>query len=271
MRLEYTRLDKATERLEKAHIRELEKQYQEALKEINAKMAKEYAKHAQDGKLTMAEMSKYNRLETLQKNIQEDLNSLTRGSTNQLKGYLTDVYMVNFKGVAEDVGEVTRVATGFADLDRQSVYTSILRPLTLAAVEENNTMFKLGIKRAITQGIVQGESIRNMSKRIQERLEVSANRAVMIARTETTGVMGDSRLQAMQELDKRGVKIKKVWLATSDSRTRDSHSRLNGEIQDLDKPFSNGLMFPGDQTGAAAEVVNCRCTMNSEIDETSIR
>lgn len=46
-------------------------------------------------------------------------------------------------------------------------------------------------------------------------------------------------------------------------RTRESHRRVDGEIRELDEKFSNGLMFPGDPNGSAAEVVNCRCTSNT--------
>lgn len=55
----------------------------------------------------------------------------------------------------------------------------------------------------------------------------------------------------------------KQWDASLDARTRDSHARVDGEIRELDEKFSNGLMFPGDPNGAAAEVVNCRCTSNT--------
>lgn len=55
----------------------------------------------------------------------------------------------------------------------------------------------------------------------------------------------------------------KQWDATLDGRTRDSHRRVDGEIRELDEKFSNGLMFPGDPSGGAAEVVNCRCTSNT--------
>ncbi len=40
----------------------------------------------------------------------------------------------------------------------------------------------------------------------------------------------------------------------------------NGEIKDLDEPFSNGLMYPGDPDGRAAEVVNCRCALAEVAD-----
>jgi hypothetical protein len=36
-------------------------------------------------------------------------------------------------------------------------------------------------------------------------------------------------------------------------------------MQDNDKPFSNGLMFPGDWRGRPEEVYNCRCTLGAEI------
>lgn len=61
----------------------------------------------------------------------------------------------------------------------------------------------------------------------------------------------------------KGADVLKQWDATLDGRTRDSHRRVDGEIRELDEKFSNGLMFPGDPSGSAAEVVNCRCTSNT--------
>ena len=36
---------------------------------------------------------------------------------------------------------------------------------------------------------------------------------------------------------------------------------VDGEIRALDEKFSNGLMYPGDPSGSAAEVINCRCVL----------
>ena len=58
-----------------------------------------------------------------------------------------------------------------------------------------------------------------------------------------------------------GADVVKQWDSTLDTRTRESHQAVDGEIRELDKPFSNGLMFPGDPDGAAAEVINCRCAL----------
>ena len=56
-----------------------------------------------------------------------------------------------------------------------------------------------------------------------------------------------------------GADVVKQWDATLDGLTRESHVAVDGEIRELDEPFSNGLMFPGDPSGGAAEVINCRC------------
>lgn len=53
------------------------------------------------------------------------------------------------------------------------------------------------------------------------------------------------------------------------SRTRKSHRKVNGDVQPLDKKFKVGdswLMYPGDPSGEAKEIVNCRCTMQSVMD-----
>ena len=58
----------------------------------------------------------------------------------------------------------------------------------------------------------------------------------------------------------------KVWQTTS-SNPRSQHAAMNGEKVPLGGVFSNGLRWPGDATGDAAETANCRCLLtysNSE-------
>lgn len=57
----------------------------------------------------------------------------------------------------------------------------------------------------------------------------------------------------------RVANVLKQWDATLDGRTRPSHARIDGEIRETDEEYSNGLMFPGDPSGPAEEVIFCRC------------
>lgn len=122
-----------------------------------------------------------------------------------------------------------------------------------------------GIQNAITQGIIQGESIPDIAKRIAHQTG-ERNRAALTrqARTAMTGAQNAGRVQAMWEAEDEGIKIQKKWIATLDKKTRDAHAELDGQIVDADQPFIvNGLeiMYPGDPNADPSLVYNCRCTL----------
>ena len=59
-----------------------------------------------------------------------------------------------------------------------------------------------------------------------------------------------------------------MWISKIDNRTRGqkkhdkaNHIKMDGEIIKKDGTFSNGLRFPGDPSGPAQEIINCRCTI----------
>jgi hypothetical protein len=126
------------------------------------------------------------------------------------------------------------------------------------------------VRGVVTDGIDAGASIPDIRDRVQESLdaggEVSwAHRARTIARTETIGAYNGGHLAAWSVLEEEtGEPVHKVWLATIDPRTRDSHFAADGQRRPLGEPFDVGsasLAHPGDPTGPAGEVINCRCTM----------
>ncbi|MCR8947157.1 hypothetical protein NW249_34280 [Streptomyces sp. OUCMDZ-4982] len=55
----------------------------------------------------------------------------------------------------------------------------------------------------------------------------------------------------------------KVW-RTGGQNPRSSHARLNGDSVELGRTFSNGLRWPGDANGDAAETANCNCRLDYE-------
>ena len=85
----------------------------------------------------------------------------------------------------------------------------------------------------------------------------SKERLNLIARTETHAIMNSSKLEGYAQSD---VPIK-IWVHAGPAPhgERDWHAAIDGEERDLNKPFSIGLMFPGD--GDASESANCRCSI----------
>lgn len=119
----------------------------------------------------------------------------------------------------------------------------------------------------LLQGILNGSSIPEIAQSLMEVIGNNKVSAVRNARTMVTGAENAGRLGSYQDLAEKGVVQKKVWLATHDERTRESHIEIDGEEQDPDKAFSNGLMYPGDTDPSVdpSEVWNCRCSMKDHI------
>ncbi|WP_112490892.1 hypothetical protein [Streptomyces bacillaris] len=55
----------------------------------------------------------------------------------------------------------------------------------------------------------------------------------------------------------------KVW-RTGGKNPRASHVRMNGDSVPLGTTFANGLRWPGDANGDAAETANCNCRLDYE-------
>lgn len=127
---------------------------------------------------------------------------------------------------------------------------------------EDVSMLKKKITAEVSRGISTGVSYQQIAQQLAGVSKIGFNNAVRIARTEGHRIATQSAMDACYKAKDHGADIVKQWDATLDSSTRESHSQVDMEIRELDKPFSNGLMFPGDPRGGAAEVVNCRCSLD---------
>lgn len=126
---------------------------------------------------------------------------------------------------------------------------------------------KKQITASVTSSILQGKSIKHMADDLQKRITtMSRDSAIRTARTAVTGAQNAGRMDSYAAAEKMGIKLKKEWLATLDSRTRHSHAMLDGEQVAQDKKFSNGCRFPGDPQGPPWEIYNCRCTLVAALD-----
>lgn len=126
---------------------------------------------------------------------------------------------------------------------------------------EDVSMLKRKISAEVSRGIATGMSFQQVAQQLSGITNIGFNNAVRIARTEGHRIQVQSAMDACYKAKNKGADVVKQWDATLDSSTRESHQAVDGEIRELDKPFSNGLMFPGDPGGGAAEVVNCRCAL----------
>ncbi|KAF0176440.1 MAG: HK97 family phage portal protein [Limisphaerales bacterium] len=128
------------------------------------------------------------------------------------------------------------------------------------------------VRDELQAGLGQGDSLAKLAARIEgEFTGLSRERAVVVAQTEAGAAYGVANDEAIRQADGGSGRLRKVWLTSGLPNTRHSHleaARRSEQGIPLDQPFSNGLMYPGDETGPAEEVINCRCTLISREVET---
>lgn len=81
------------------------------------------------------------------------------------------------------------------------------------------------------------------------------NKAGVMAKTEVNTAANLGMSLAAEEVGAG----KKTWITQRDEKVREQHVSLDGQTRDMDTVYSNGLQYPGDPSGQASEVVNCRC------------
>jgi hypothetical protein len=245
--------------------RELVRNYREALAKIRADIGKVYEKYAVNGVLTNAEMSKYNRLTSLEKQLTEDIRPVFRKNQALIEKMSRVEYEEAFYRSAWAIDQNTGVALRWGLLNPKTVEAAVANPLRKIGETRLRQDGLIKIQRAVSQGLIRGESYPNMMKGIRSAINGNASDALRIVRTEgqRAQVMG----QQANYADARdiGVEVIDVWDAALDSRTRDSHGALDGvpaQYRSNGEPYWNtavGEVAGPLRSGVASFDVNCRC------------
>ena len=85
-----------------------------------------------------------------------------------------------------------------------------------------------------------------------------------LVRTEATNAANFATMESSKTIFP-GAQMMKEWIASFDDRTRSTHSEAGASDPiPYNEPFMVGgslMMYPGDPSGDAAEVINCRCSV----------
>lgn len=181
-----------------------------------------------------------------------------------VNGSLQDTFRINANYGAYEVERASGIDTNFTLYNKDAVADLIknqpdLLPKPKVDIPLDRRWNRQHMNSAITQGILQGDSIDNIAKRLTSVTDMDSRAAIRNARTMTTAAENAGSMHSYKRAEEMGIKGKKMWMATHDNRTRESHAMMDGETRDLDEAFSNGLQEPGDSSGDPSEVYNCRC------------
>lgn len=208
-------------------------------------------------------------------NLAKDYTHANQISESIINGYMPEVYACghNWGAYETEILHGLSAQINFTLYDKYTV-ERLIRTKNVSLLPEYPPEYVLNIPKsmrwnkqqlnsAVLQGILQGDTIDEIADRLQAVTNMNKNAAIRNARTMTTSAENGGRMASYQEAKEQGIELQKEWTATLDSRTRDTHRDVDGEIVPEHKLFSNGCRYPGDPRADPAEIYNCRCCISS--------
>ena len=261
-------MDSSAKRIDK-----YQKDYDAAVKGGDEKEIKETAKKLEDAKKNQTLRSAY--YKNMVDETTTQLANVNQTAVAYMNGQVPSVYMKNYNFIDAETKQL-QLKTGlkFNLVDENVVKRRIMDgdiklPKKKVDIPKDKRWNTKQLNSSVLQGILQGESMQNISKRILPVVNNNKQAAIRNARTMVTGAENQGRNDRFKRLEEGGAVIKKVWMATGDGRTRDWHIDMDGQEVDVKESFIDGLgnelEYPGDPGGAPETVYNCRCTMVSDI------
>lgn len=260
-------------------IKLIEENYKRALDSIIIKSKKlqediteleETINTAADGELKQLLSMKQSKIyqmqyqDALRKQINSILDELHVNEFKSLSEYLKKCYEDGFIGTLFDL-QGQGIPLIFP-IDQESVVRAVQLDSKISEgyyqhLGADVALLKKEIAAEVSRNISIGTSWGNMALILNAKMQIGINNAIRVARTEGHRIQNQAAMDACYKAKDMGCDTLKQWDASLDKRTRRSHQNVDGEIKELDEPFSNGLMYPGDPNGRASEVINCRCAL----------
>ena len=286
--------DKILDNIEKR----LRKEYRQATKEVEQKLDNYFAAFRRKdekkrellkaGEITEKEYERWRygqmavgkRWEDMRDKLATELTRVDVMARNIADGYMPEVYAVNHNFATYQIETKGKIDTSYTLYDAQSV-ERLVRENPQILPQVGRTTQELidkgiikkwnmkNIQSTMMQGILQGESIIKLAKRMAYDVGATNYKdCVRHARTMTTATQNAGRVDGFKRAQKMGIDVMQEWVAVLDGRTRHEHRQLDGQRKPVGEPFEidgEKLMYPADPTAPYRLTMNCRCTLIGQI------
>lgn len=277
--------DRLDDKTARAYEKRLLKLYRESLKNIQRQIALMYEKYG--AKVELSELVAYNRLTNMEIWIKTELTKLGRltgSEINQmLKGSFVKAY--NYVGFVAETTFQRKLK--FTQLSDVKIKAALINPMDRVSAFKRNadnvSLMYNRVKNSITQGIIEGKGYGNTASLVRETMNNSFYQAKRIVWTESHRVQNAGRIAGFDAIEdaaaQNGIKIARVWIATLDEKTRQSHRnmdqvRANQKTKKFRYVTMKGIVIEVDAPGLigiAEEDIHCRCTTAIQADDVPIK
>jgi len=217
----------------------------------------------------MYEASKYKRLDSLKKQLNLILGDMAKDQKaymiTELKLLAQESYTTQYFNIFEGYG----TGWSFDQLDPKMINQLIYNPVNgqdfSKRIYTNRNLLANQVQQELDNGLIQGISTRDMTKRIEKKIKpllvddkkgAAYRVAETLMRTEITNTYAQATLQGYRE---SGIVKEYEYLATLDNRTSSICQDLDGKVFKLENA-TTGLNYPPMHP-------NCRSTTLSKFDD----
>lgn len=245
-------------------LKKIKKAYQEAEKEIDAKIESLLARTDTENLQSIIYQVEYQK--ALKSQINGILDDLNNKQFDDVSKYLTESYENGFIGTMYDLqGQGIPIV---APIDQEQVVRALKNNSKLSknlwgSLYDRNSALQNKLRAELSRGIAQNYSYSQIAKNVSNQMGIGYNNVARIVRTESHRIANEAAMDAQYKAKEAGADVVKQWDASLDKKTRPEHRELDGQIRELDEPFEvngNTAQYPGG-FGVAGLDINCRCAV----------
>lgn len=254
-----------------------------ALDQIRIDMSKIYEKHAVDGKLSLADMTRYNRLATMEKQAIGHMTKAARANIATFDHLRPEMYQESFFHHAWAIDQDSGVRIAWGVLNKDVITENLASEFYRISRATYGPEARTTVRRALNTGLAQGKSYTAMMKDLRKAFGITASKAMRIIRTEGQTAVNAGQFDLYTRAEAKGIEGRQIWDATLDDRTRPTTKAaraagFNHRIMDGRAKGEDGLFhfptgpdptapFPAWQGLRAGNRIHCRCRVRFQIDE----
>lgn len=218
------------------------------------------------------------RFTAMKEDVARRLLNVNQTATAYINGELPEVYALNYNALADAVDGVGGYSFTLTDADtvrHLATTDKSLLPFRELDPAKDIPWNMKKINAETLQGILQGESMDKIAKRILSVQKMNEEAAIRSARTIVTNAECKGRQDSYQRAKDDGIILRKYWLATYDKRGRDWHKDAGNdyteakaiEVDDFFIVDGEKMLHPGDAMHGASghNLYNCRCSVASKV------
>lgn len=281
--------------------KKIQKMYKQLMKDLDLFLAEGYKKYAdKDGRLYLNYLDENRQRAYFLQQIVDNVDNLTPQLKRQMEKLIDDTYTACYVGMensvknaqtSEEIAEIVKDINVRPEVIEQAVNNNISKLTLPSVLESHRATIIYQIQRELTLGLLNGDRYETMSKRIQERINVSEGKARRIVRTEAHRNIESGFLECAEHMQAKfegsGLVYTATWHTMLDEKVRPQQRRkVNGKwITTISKNGADHVKMEGkivkageyfdlgggiktkapSMSGDAKNDCNCRCFLEYNI------